>query len=374
MKNNQRVSQRSMRLGIIWGVWTLFGIFFATQMYFDPRPVPLLKSLVWQLTAAYALALATPPVLWLAGRFPIERHNWVRRLLLHLLFSVVFSTILGSFHVTNDLLHMGSEVSLIKVLRLAFVRLFDKELEIYWAIVFISHAFNYYHRYLKGELKASQLETQLAQSQLQALKMQLHPHFLFNTLNAISELVHQDPEVAEEMIANLSDLLRLSLDRVGVQEIPLKQELEFLKKYLEIEQTRFGKRLSVRMKINPGTLDACVPNMILQPLVENAVRHAIALRASGGHIEISSARQDGMLHLDVSDNGRGLPEHAKKFETKSGIGLTNTQRRLEGLYGAGKHRFELLNQPGQGLTVRIAIPFHESEIDFEHQQDSGTDR
>ncbi len=374
MKNNQLVSPRWVRLGIIWGVWTLVGIFFAIQSYFDLRGKSFLKSFVWQLTAAYAFALATPLVLWLARRFPIERHNWSRRLLLHLLFSIVFSIILGAFHITNDLLHGGASISPVKVFRLAFVHLFDKELLVYWTIVFISHSLNYYHRYLKGELKASQLETQLAQSQLQALKMQLHPHFLFNTLNAISELVHKDPEAAEEMIANLSDMLRLSLDRVGVQEIPLKQELEFLKKYLEIEQTRFGERLSVEMKINSGTLDACVPNMILQPLVENAVRHAIAPRAGGGRIEISAARQDGMLQLVVSDNGRGLPEHAKRFETKSGIGLTNTRRRLEGLYGAGKHRFELLSAPGQGLTVRLAIPFHESETEFEHKQDSGTDR
>jgi LytS/YehU family sensor histidine kinase len=156
-------------------------------------------------------------------------------------------------------------------------------------------------------LKASQLEARLAQAQLQALKMQLQPHFLFNTLHAISALVHKDVEAADRMLARLSDLLRLALESAGVQEVPLKQELEFLERYLEIEQTRFQDRLTVRMEIAPEALDALVPNLIMQPLVENAIRHGIAPRATPGKIEITAMLADGQLHFHIRDDGPGIP-------------------------------------------------------------------
>jgi LytS/YehU family sensor histidine kinase len=232
---------------------------------------------------------------------------------------------------------------------------FHLALFFYWAILGVNYAIDYYQKYRERELRASQLETRLAQARLQVLKMQLHPHFLFNTLNAISELVYKDPESAEQMITNLSDLLRLSLENVGVQEVPLKQELDFLNKYVEIEQTRFHDRLQMNMEIEPETLDACVPNMILQPLVENAIRHGIGMRSSGGKIEIGADRVDGMLHLFVRDNGRGLLNGEKKA-LKEGVGLANTRARLAHLYGAA-HRFDLKNSPGGGLMVDLAIPF-----------------
>src|SRR6185436_5586311 len=156
------------------------------------------------------------------------------------------------------------------------------------------------------ELRASQLEARLAQSRLQVLKMQLHPHFLFNTLNAISELIHRDPESADRMLMDLSDLLRLSLENLEVQEIPLYKELEFLGKFLEIEQMRFHDRLTVDMQISPETLDASVPNMILQPLVENAIKHGIAPRSGGGRIDIHAVRSNGHLEINVSDDGLGV--------------------------------------------------------------------
>jgi sensor histidine kinase YesM len=222
---------------------------------------------------------------------------------------------------------------------------------LYWAAQGLSHGISYYQKYRERELRASQLEARLAQTQLQVLRMQLHPHFLFNTLNAISELIYKDPEAAERMIADLSDLLRLSLDTVGAQEVPLQQELEFLKKYLEIEQTRFHDRLQLQLEIAPDTLDARVPNMIFQPLVENAIRHGIAPYAAGGRIAIGARRVNGTLHLSVSDNGQGLPENLRE-----GVGLANTKARLRHLYG-NKHEFALHSTPGQGVTLELAIPF-----------------
>jgi LytS/YehU family sensor histidine kinase len=236
----------------------------------------------------------------------------------------------------------------------------------YCAILCISLALDYYRRYRERELRAYQLEARLAQAQLQVLKMQLHPHFLFNTLHAISTLMHRDVEAADRMIARLSDLLRISLETVGVQEVPLKQELELLEKYLEIEQTRFQERLGVKLEIEPETLDARVPNLILQPLVENAIRHGIIPRATPGLIEIHARRDNGTLQLEVRDNGRGLPA-AEEGTMKEGLGLSNTRARLKQLYGA-EHRFSLCNNPAGGLVVSLTIPFsEESKVHDENQ-------
>src|SRR5262249_40591374 len=199
------------------------------------------------------------------------------------------------------------------------------------------------------ELKASQLEARLAQAQLQALKMQLHPHFLFNTLHAISALMRKDVEEADRMITRLSDLLRLTLENVGAQEATLRQELEILGRYLEIEQRRFGDRLQVKMEIEPETLDARAPNLILQPLVENAIRHGIAPRSAPGLIEIRASRAGDKLELQVRDNGVGLPtDHREPI--KEGVGLANTRARLEQLYGAA-YRFEVNNFYRCGMIV-----------------------
>src|SRR4029079_2186861 len=176
---------------------------------------------------------------------------------------------------------------------------------------------------------------------LQALKMQLHPHFLFNTLNSISALLDEDVDAADQMLARLGDLLRMTLENSGAQEITLQEELEFLRCYLEIEQVRFNDRLTVDMKIEPATLDAQVPNLILQPIVENAIKHGIVSRIAPGRIEISAIRYGGSLKLQVRDNGPGLhPGEASSGRVKEGLGLANTRARLEQRY-RHDHRFEM---------------------------------
>ena len=219
----------------------------------------------------------------------------------------------------------------------------------------MSHALDYYRKYRERERRALQLETRLAQAQLDALRMQLQPHFLFNTLNSISVLMAEDVKAARRMLTRLSDLLRKSLENEGAHEVSLRDELEFLESYLEIEQTRFQDRLTIRMNVDPAALDARVPNLILQPLVENAIRHGIAPRAAAGTIEIRAGRQNGMIELQVSDNGAGLGGASVESLMK-GIGLSNTQARLEQLYGA-RASFELRERDEGGLTVTIAIPF-----------------
>jgi len=186
--------------------------------------------------------------------------------------------------------------------------------------------------------------------------MQLNPHFLFNTLHAVSSLIHEDPEAADQMIARLSELLRMSLDRSKPQEVPLNEELAFLDRYLAIELTRFSDRLHVAKQIESGVLDALVPYLILQPLVENAIRHGIEPREDAGHLAISARRNDGKLEMRVTDDGAGLAD-VSAAQRKEGIGLSNTRSRLRHLYGEN-FRFELVEAPSGGLEAQIDIPYH----------------
>jgi sensor histidine kinase YesM len=248
-------------------------------------------------------------------------------------------------------------MSFLETYRIMLVVNLHFSLAIYWAVVAIHQAILYYRKYRERELQTSQLEARLAQSRLQVLKMQLHPHFLFNTLNAISELVHRDPDAADTMLTDLSDLLRMSFENLEVQEVPLKQELEFLRKYLEIEQMRFQERLRVEMDISPETLGASVPNMILQPLVENAIKHGISPRAEGGRIDITAIRNNGHLQIAVSDDGLGMSQHETE-SPREGVGLSNTRKRLRHLYG-DRQKFDLRSAGERGVIVSLEMPFKE---------------
>jgi two-component system, LytTR family, sensor kinase len=228
---------------------------------------------------------------------------------------------------------------------------FHADLFTYFAIAGICHAVKFHDKFREREVRAAELEATLAQAQLRALKMQIQPHFLFNTLQTIAELVHQDPHAADQMILRLSDLLRMTLQSDGVNEISLKQEVDFLKVYLEIEQKRMGERLVVTMQIDPDTWVARVPTLLLQPLVENAVRHGIAPHAVGGEITISSARANGSLCLFVRDSGPGPNAAAAR---PGGVGLANTRARLQQLYGSAA-RLDLKND--HGTVVSIELPF-----------------
>jgi two-component system, LytTR family, sensor kinase len=349
-----------VRFSLVWGTWAIVAFFFATQIYTayykEQNPIPFSRALFMQGVACFLWALATPFVLWLARRFRIDRNNWLRRVPLHFLLALALSIPMITLDYIVHMLYMGlgNSLTMLRGFQFVFYNL-DRCLLIYWVIVLISHAFNYYHSYREGELKASQLRTQLAQAQLEALKMQLHPHFLFNTLHSISALLHQDIDAAQRMISRLGDFLRLTLENVGTQEVTLKRELEFLNGYLEIERIRFQDRLTTMVKVDPDLLDHRVPNLILQPIVENALRHAIA-NSNGGRIEIVVEPNDGMLRIRVKDNGPGLRIVPPPGEqSKHGIGLANTKARLDRLYGTA-HRLELENDPAGGLVVTMELP------------------
>ncbi len=235
---------------------------------------------------------------------------------------------------------------------------FHSGLLIYASIIAIRNALDTYRKYQEREVRAAQLEAQLTQAHLDALRKQLHPHFLFNTLNTVSILIDEDTGAARNMLVRLSDLLRSTLDGAKTHEVSLKQELEFIESYLEIERMRFHDRLTVEMHIDPKTLSAQVPDLILQPLVENAIRHGIATRSAAGTIQIHADRMNGDLRLQVRDNGKGLP-HGQQQLSKTGVGISNTQSRLQQLYGF-KHSFEIHNLDEGGVMVNITIPFHTS--------------
>jgi sensor histidine kinase YesM len=354
--------QRWARLAFIYVVWALVGLFFSSQIYFyfygTRKQVSFPQALAWQMTAVVINALSTPLVLWLARRYRVERQTWRRTLPLHLLAGTAVSTTWGAYHILLDSAFSGnlnSNYPWSSLPRIIFVNI-DKELLVYAIIVVISHAADYYQRYREGELRASQ-------AQLQALKMQLHPHFLFNALHSISALVHTDPEAADKMIARLGDFLRLTLESSAAQVVPLRQEIEFLNCYLEIERIRFRDRLTTRIDVEPQVLDCGVPNLILQPIVENAIRHGVSQRAAHGHVEVRAARVGSSLLLEVRDNGRGLPEGAAVSAPGSkggGVGLANTRARLQRLYGAA-YRFELSNSPAGGVVVTLEIPLQGSQ-------------
>jgi signal transduction histidine kinase len=351
------------RLSVIVGVATALGIFSTFQAYnyvslFTEREPSFPMLLLLNVTYWYCWAALVPGMFWMARRFPFGRSTWKRAAAAHVPAVLVFVFLHAVMTVTVRgpiLTWMGRDWSWWPAFQQLFFLNFDWEMMTYWAVVGVSHALDFHGESQRQALTAAQLETRLAEASLQSLQRQLHPHFLFNTLHTISALMHRDPEAADAMLAQLSDLLRLTLDRIGTQEVALKEEVDFLEKYIEIERTRFRERLHVVMEIDPDTLDAAVPNLLLQPLVENAIRHGIAKKIDGGRVEIRARRDGDNLALTVRDTGPGLSagvQHA----LQTGVGLSNTRSRLQQLFG-DRHRFEFHQPPDGGLAVQIVIPF-----------------
>ncbi len=354
---------RWTRWGIIFAGWTVIALFFTGQIYYtrllSEKPLTWRESASQQFIYPYLWALGTVLVLWLADRFPVEGRLWRRNVPLHLLFATAFVFVISGlfqiiyffFLVNGAGKHYDAATTLQWIIYNS-----SENYGIYGLLLLLNQVFRYYRRFREGELRASRLQTQLTQAQLEALKMQLHPHFLFNTLHSISALLHRDPDAADRMIARLGDFLRLTLENSGTQEVSLQKELEFLTCYLEIERVRFQDRLTTSVEVDTAALDAPVPNLILQPIVENALRHGIAQTRGPGRVEISAKRENGSLRIRVRDNGPGLAAITRPDDgLKEGLGLSNTRARLEQLYGAA-HRFELENAPGGGLLVTLEIP------------------
>jgi two-component system, LytTR family, sensor kinase len=349
------MNRRLVKWLLLFGLWTLIGCAFASQLYLTHvqrgDPVTWRFALSKSLADWYVFALFAIPTSWLARRFPLEMGKWGVPLLVHLGASALFSI---AWWIVRVLIEQregprgdGSMAAFSQVL----VATFAVSMLVYWAIVSVTHALSYYSKYQEREVRAAELERRLTEARLQALQMQLNPHFLFNTLHAISSLVHKDAEAADRMISRLSDLLRYTLESTQAHEVPLQQELQILDRYLEIEQTRFGARLSVQKEIAPEALPVMVPNLILQPIVENAIKHGIEPHARPGVIRICASRGSGLI-LEVRDNGKGLRADSQRER----VGISNTRARLEQLYPSA-HQFEMANLPEGGLCVRMEIPW-----------------
>ncbi|HEX8746749.1 MAG TPA: histidine kinase [Pyrinomonadaceae bacterium] len=310
------------------------------------------SRLAW---GVYLWAFITPLILWLGLRLPVTRLHLWRNLFLHLIFGFLFGVIQHyGYHAGLGLLGLltpqaaGESIANLSLMfnfvTAAIVR--------YATVIAIEQAFLYFR-------ESQERAFRLQQAELEVLKMQLHPHFFFNTLNALSALIYRSPKEADRMITQLGDLFRIALRKDKAQEISLAEELEFLKTFLQIHQTLMGNRLEAELKIEPETLSALLPNLILQPLVENSIRHGIAPLERGGRIEIDAGLRNERLVLQVRDSGSG---HApEKVQNHSGVGLANTRARLKNLYGAA-HRFEIASVPGEGTVVTIELPFREQVV------------
>jgi two-component sensor histidine kinase len=353
-------------IGLVF--WTLIGLSFACQFHISSSKAGL--DVTWGQAISYALgdwyvfALLSVPVIQLARTFHFEAGTRGRSLGVHLLGSALFS--LAYMVLRAWVGTWQSAASFTEAFQPLLVKTWHFNFLIYWVMVAVTCAFDYYRKYRERELRAIELEKRLVQAKLQALQMQLNPHFLFNSLHSISALMHKNVDAADRMISRLSDLLRAALDNTDLQEVPLRDELNFLQRYLEIEQIRFGSRLLVETDAGPDTLEAMVPNLILQPLVENAIRHGIEPHAGPGRIRLLARRQADELKLEVQDNGSGLASESPM----NGVGLSNTRARLQTLYGDG-HILEFLNPPEGGLVVRMIIPFRS---DSKCHENSNVDR
>jgi sensor histidine kinase YesM len=354
----------------LFGVWTFLGLFLFSQglaqkvISHDQHPW-------WQYLASWMVGVwlwfvCTPVVLWLGRKFPPDRRPYWRGILFHLLVSLLFpffdltveAFILRGLHLFPELM-----TSVPATLGYLMIVGYHQAVLTYWSILGAQSGYGWYRRYqerqqaaLRLELRSSQLERQLTQAHLSALKMQLHPHFLFNTLNTIMVLVRQQKgREAEEMLARLSDLLRCVLEDVQTQEVPLSRELEYLQLYLSIEQVRFQDRLKVDVAADPEVLDAALPHMALQPIVETAIRHGIGRSSTAGSIGIAACRVGNSVEIKIQDDGPGLAP--ANGTANGGIGLANTRARLRELYGDAAG-LTVRNGERGGVVATMTLPFH----------------
>jgi two-component system LytT family sensor kinase len=340
---------------IIFGVFTGVGLLFVFQNYVgmsqEPSKYGMSDLLVGLLSYWYVWALLFPFIVWLGRHYPLGGGPTARSLRVHIpaliLGPVLHIAIYAAFLHAVD----GDEKPFVQTsIWLMKSGLFFRYLT-YAFLLATSYSIDYYRHYRERELRTSRLEAKLVEAQLQSLKSQIHPHFLFNTLNAISSLMHKNVEAADEAISRLADLLRATLEANGSQEVTLRQELDLLSQYVEIEKLRLGERLVVATSIDPETLTAMVPNLMLQPIVENAIRYGVATQSRTGNVTVAARRAEKGLVIEVSDDGPGLPA-----DYEEGIGIGNTKARLRQLYGLNQS-FLMTKGVSGGLCVTLQIPY-----------------
>ena len=346
--------------------WTLIGAIAAVQEYIAIETrgveVSILRITITNLPI-YFWAIATPLIFYLGRKFLLsDKQKWMIVLPVHLMFSLVFAAFyLGIVAITTEA--MRDEPLLWEnvwgYFQYRFGRAFHVSVLTYWAVLGFGFALDFYKRLQIREFQSAktelELETRLVQAKLDSLKMQLNPHFLFNTLNTVSAIMSDDLKGARRMIARLSELLRINLETSHQQKISLKEELDLLNLYLDIERERFKEKLEIRADVPTDVWECKVPHFILQPLVENAIKHGIANNKTQGIIEISAKQNGDYLNIQIDDNGAGLHEDLQK-----GVGLSNTNERLEKLYGED-FELNLMESKSGGVSVLLKIPFETGE-------------
>lgn len=352
----QWMKTRPGRVALAALAWTIVGCVFALpglSTGANRRHALLLSLTLW-----WSWGLVTPLIFLVDRLIPVSSKQLARRVLAHflpsLLVTCVYVYLLGAIRATFGMDQWNSLLSM-RVLVDSLRSLFLWNWLIYWLILGAWQAYRYYDHYIAGELRLERLEKSFSEARLNALRMQLDPHFLFNALNTISSQVERDPKLARGMIEHLGDLLRLSLESKDLQEVPLAEEMAFLEHYLAIQKIRFGDQLRIETQIAPEVKYACVPCLFVQPLVENAIRHGISRRASGGTVIVSADRVGNRLEIRVLDDGVGLPA-GWTLENSGGVGLSVTRQRLAGLYSDGEARFAVNRRVGGGTEVEISLP------------------
>lgn len=341
---------RARAASIVFVAATFTALYFAAQAHWHPFfKAPLKYALAVNLTYYWLWALATPVVIATARRFRFEPGAWGRAVLAHVAAAVVLTGVqlVMAEAILRAIGMRMSPMGFVQQVKFSFFTNFQSALPTYLVILFAWLTFDYYKKFRDREVRSAQLAAQLSQAQLQALKMQLKPHFLFNTLNSISSLMYTDVDAADAMLVKLSEFLRLTVDRDLEQEVPLEQELEFVRRYLEIEKVRFEERLQVSFDVAANAASARVPALVLQPLIENAIHHGIGSRDDGGSIAISARREHDRLHIRVADDGAGTDEPRER------VGLANTRARVEQFAG----RLTFASSPAGGAVVDIDIPY-----------------
>jgi len=354
------------------GVWTFFVLYFSIDFTINLRargvPVPFWQPLYYNFIYFYLWIPLSVIIIWLVRWLGRKKIKLWGALVVQLPLSVLFAFLhnVVQFYL-NGLLIQVLHLNIATIFReenfeMFSLRSFAQNIWIYWIVVGVVTLIDYYRLYRENELRSARLEIQLIQAQLQVLKMQIHPHFLFNTINSVLALMHDDPAGAERMAIQLSDFLRYTLDNIDRQEVILKEELDFVQRYLDIEKVRLQDRLTVTMDVDPDTLTARVPNLMLQPLVENSVRHGIVPYSRRGHIHISCHSSDKNLRIQVHDDGPGFPS-ASQSALRKGVGLTNIEKRLETLYDKQAFTFSYRNHPQGGALVEIVIPLRRRSLE-----------
>lgn len=349
------MSNRLARWLLIFLLLTIVGFLFALpNLTASNWTRPLLSSMAqW-----WAWALLLPLIFWADDRLPLTEKQLVRRIAIHLLPSLLLTTLyLYIVYALRALFGLGlwSALAGASLVVMAFHGGILWSWLVYWLIFGARQTYRYHEHYLASELRLARLEQSFSQARLNALRMQLDPHFLFNALNTISSQVERDPRLARAMIEHLGDLLRLSLEARDKQQVPLAEEMAFLDHYLAIQKIRFGPSLRVETHIEPAIKHALVPCLMVQPLVENAIRHGLSRRASGGAVTITAKRNMGQMEIQIADDGIGLPQ-GWTLENSAGLGLTVTRERLAGLYPEGSSRFAITARAEGGTLVEVSLP------------------